>query len=161
MASRRLACVAVGMLVLRFHLTHLAHAQDAPGDYVAAHNMARAQVGVEPLSWHPDLQATAQSYANQLAVVCNLQHSMGQFGENLYMGPGNEIDAVRMWTDEMAFYDHGTNSCQAGKTCGHYTQVVWRDTQSVGCGLAQCTDGYNIVVCHYNPRGNWVGKWPF
>ncbi|PQM33135.1 pathogenesis-related leaf protein 4 [Prunus yedoensis var. nudiflora] len=36
-------------------------AQDSPQDYLNAHNAARAQVGVAPLTWDPNLAAYAQS----------------------------------------------------------------------------------------------------
>jgi hypothetical protein len=42
------------------------------------------------------------------------------------------------------------------KTVGHYTQVIWRATTSVGCGLA--SDGTNdYLVCRYSPAGNSSG----
>ena len=44
---------------------------------------------------------------------------------------------------------------------GHFTQVVWRDTKSVGVGYAQneC-NGYTaiFVVANYFPPGNWMGE---
>jgi hypothetical protein len=53
----------------------------------------------------------------------------------------------------------GQNLCYISKTCdfcdfGHYTQIVWRGTNEVGCGEK---DG--IRVCQYAPAGNtWGGK---
>ena len=41
------------------------------------------------------------------------------------------------WVSEAADYDYATNTCSA--VCGHYTQIVWRDTQDVGCGIKNCT----------------------
>ncbi len=59
-----------------------------------------------------------------------------------------------------------SNSCAAGKQCGHYTQLVWRDTERVGCGVANCNnvDGFgagNLWVCNYDPPGNYVGERPY
>jgi hypothetical protein len=46
---------------------------------------------------------------------------------------------------------------------GHFTQLVWKATDSVGCGRTEC-DGKGgdeapgwFVVCNYYPAGNVVG----
>jgi len=44
--------------------------------------------------------------------------------------------------------------------CGHYTQIVWRDTKQVGCGVAR-DNRREIWVCNYDPPGNWVGHRPY
>jgi hypothetical protein len=40
--------------------------------------------------------------------------------------------------------------------CGHYTQIIWRNTTEVGCGMATCSNGSEIWVCNYNPPGNYL-----
>jgi len=51
----------------------------------------------------------------------------------------------------------------AGATCGHYTQVVWRATQQVGCALGRCPGlAYpNTIVCDYGPGGNVNNQKPY
>ena len=42
---------------------------------------------------------------------------------------------------------------------GHYTQVVWAETESLGCGLAYYSKdaGYEgLLVCNYKDAGNTV-----
>lgn len=37
---------------------------------------------------------------------------------------------------------------------GHATQILWKDTKKVGCGLESCVkDGwrYNVLVCNFDP----------
>lgn len=37
---------------------------------------------------------------------------------------------------------------------GHATQILWKSTDEVGCGIETCVkDGwrYNVLVCNYNP----------
>jgi hypothetical protein len=39
---------------------------------------------------------------------------------------------------------------------GHFTQLVWKDTTNLGCGLnTRC--GMAIYVCQYAPAGNVMG----
>jgi hypothetical protein len=44
---------------------------------------------------------------------------------------------------------------------GHFTQLVWKATEQVGCSRTQCDGKGNapgwFVVCEYWPRGNIVG----
>lgn len=44
---------------------------------------------------------------------------------------------------------------------GHYTQLVWAETNRVGCGFTSySTDNrrINYYVCNYGPAGNFAGK---
>ncbi len=55
------------------------------------------------------------------------------------------------------------NTCQNGQVCGHYTQLVWANSNRVGCARVTCpsmTYKYNIL-CDYAPAGNYVGQWPY
>jgi hypothetical protein len=44
---------------------------------------------------------------------------------------------------------------------GHFTQVVWKDTQKVGCATVQCPAGTTLslpswyTVCNYSPPGKF------
>jgi uncharacterized protein YkwD len=138
----------------------------------AAHNLARANVSppastpIPPLSWDSELAAVAQAYAEQ----CIFEHSMGQYGENLYAESGlgsGPADVVKAWVDEAQFYDYDTGACSS-PPCGHYTQVVWADSLRLGCGVAQCdtnspfgSGAWVHWVCEYDPPGNWVGEQPY
>ena len=43
---------------------------------------------------------------------------------------------------------------------GHYTQIVWKDTDRVGCALAQGARD-EMLVCRYRTAGNVEGERPF
>jgi uncharacterized protein YkwD len=150
---------------------------DEPDDMrgvVDTHNEARAQVQPAPatplevLAWSSTLADVAQAYAER----CRFAHSGNGLGENLYAETGVDSSAeavVEAWASEAEFYNYTNNSCAAGEQCGHYTQVVWRATRRLGCGLARCTsnspfgtgDPWNNWVCNYDPPGNFVGQRPY
>jgi pathogenesis-related protein 1 len=142
-------------------------AQNSAEDFVNLHNVAREAVGVGPVSWDDNVAAFAQSWAAQLAGNCRLVHSSGSgYGENLYWGSNADFtaaNAVRSWVSENQWYDHGSNSCSApvGKSCGHYTQVVWRASTKIGCARVVCNNGATIISCNYSPQGNFNGQSPY
>ena len=122
-------------------------------------------VTIPDLTWNPAAAAIAQGWANNLLATNTFQHNpnLNGYGENIYMSTGLNpatagTAAVQDWAAEAANYTWDTNGCTA--VCGHYTQLVWAATTSVGCGLA--TDGTNTyVVCDYAPPGNFVGQRPY
>jgi pathogenesis-related protein 1 len=146
---------------------------------LAAHNKWRTQVGVDGLSYSPELEVSAQAWADKLMQTnhCRMRHSTpdGKYGENLYwasalswsdgrrelakVAPQQVVDS---WGGEKRDYNYAKNSCKPGKMCGHYTQMVWKTSITVGCAKAVCADSQEQVwVCQYQPAGNWVGSKPY
>jgi pathogenesis-related protein 1 len=145
-----------------------------PERMLNAHNRVRTGVEVGPVRWSAPLAKSASRWATHLAQEngCSMTHSGP--GENLYWASPliwsdgrrerqriNEDDVVSNWAAERAFYDHRENTCRQGKVCGHYTQVVWRDTTDIGCARSFCPDQGQIWVCHYRPFGNVIGRKPY
>ena len=144
-----------------------------------AHNQVRAMVQtatpLPSLAWDPDLAA----YAKAWVMMCRdteqpiglVDHDPNRtnvagypyIGENIYASSGGATgaDAVQLWAAEKANYDYATNTCNG--VCGHYTQVVWRDTQKVGCALYSCAGLQypSTIVCDYGPGGNIGGQPPY
>jgi len=67
------------------------------------------------------------------------------------------------WAAEQVHYHYDSNTCDPGATCGHYTQVVWRATQKLGCALGRCPGLAfpSTIVCDYGPGGNVNGQKPY
>lgn len=130
-----------------------------------------------PLTWNEELAEVARAHAKK----CMYQHSeretrtagFGQWvGENLAAGTAgaySDSTIVERWAEEAADYGYRTNSCAPGKVCGHYTQIVWRDTTQIGCAKVTCDTVENqpglgradLWVCNYLPGGNIAGERPY
>jgi pathogenesis-related protein 1 len=171
--SLLLACNAVSTVEVTAH----GQAAEAGGlavaqteETVQAHNAWRRRAGVAPLRWVADLAARAQARAEYLAAHgCIIEHGLlpDNVGENLYyLGPWrsagrrNELvvvsatEIVDAWGAESANYAPMLSACAPNRQCGHYTQMVWRTTEELGCGMAICPTLGQVWVCDYRPPGN-------
>jgi len=110
--------------------------------------------GSPPLTWSEGLASSAASYASQ----CRFAHSggsLGPVGENLAAGTGYfpASAAVALFSSDQPDPAHQFT---------HYTQVVWKSTTQLGCGVAFCSGIFDkpatYHVCLYDPVGNVVGE---
>jgi len=120
------------------------------------------------LEWDDSIASIAQSYADR----CPEDHSnSNDLGENLaWAWPSLSVmEAIDDgWVgEEKPNYSYSTNSC-INDDCGHYTQIIWAETSSFGCGLKRgCTglfgdpDSGDVLVCNYKPPGNFIGERPY
>jgi hypothetical protein len=136
---------------------------------------ATAGGALSPFIWSVGATTLAQNWAAQ----CNFAHNpdRGDYGENIFAAAGFSTPApitgsevVLSWAGEAADYTYSTNSCVAGDECGHYTQLVWRSTNTVGCAIQQCTTNspfaapftdWAFAVCDYSPPGNFNAEQPY
>jgi|GEM_PF-805912 len=133
-------------------------------EFIDAHNKWRSEVGVPPLTWSDDLMNYAAEWAVKKGLEdCKMEHRRDHlYGENLYWSSGmvfSPSGAVDSWGSEINDY-HGEVVGQEKAVVGHYTQIVWRTTTEVGCAAFQCGSAL-LLVCNYNPPGNWVGQHPY
>ncbi|MBF0120084.1 MAG: hypothetical protein HQK79_14720 [Desulfobacterales bacterium] len=136
-------------------------------DLLNIHNKIRADVGVEPLKWSSKIADYAQEWANYLAKTgCKMEHrstlrqNKKNYGENLFMGTAGHygvFDAVKSWEEEKKDYKGETLNNSNWYVSGHYTQIVWKATKELGCSKTLC-NGKIIVVCNYDPPGNYLGQ---
>ncbi|XP_077507823.1 scoloptoxin SSD552-like [Amblyomma americanum] len=133
------------------------------------------------LRWDSGLAEVAEAHAKQ----CIFRHDSGRlrvtikflrtgqnmaaFWESNNSSPGrNEIEkAVRSWFDE--YKDYSPSSVlsftqNAVGPVGHFTQVIWANTQYMGCGAVLYSKGgqqggtTKFFVCNYADTGNIAGK---
>ncbi len=125
-----------------------------------AQNKIRADVGLPKFEWNCELA----DYAQEWATRGKFEHRPDDdYGENLYVSSDagiSPVSGVQSWLTEKAFWNNNSGVCQTGKICGHYTQIVWRKTTEVGCGINRnaSVEWKVLLVCNYNPAGNVGGK---
>jgi uncharacterized protein YkwD len=135
---------------------------------LAEHNRYRAAVGVPPLTWSDKLAEGAQRWANTLAALDQMKHSgTSGVGENLaYFSESRASLAgmISLWENEKAYFQQGTfpqvSTDGNWLSVAHYTQMVWRRTTQVGCGIGN-NGKKDFLVCWYSPQGNFMGQVPY
>ena len=165
-----------------------ASAQVSSTEALGAFNAERSMYpGVGPLQWSPELATYAQSWANHLAEIDRAEHRQIRSDNPLAPGvtagetiaftdfpPLTISNAVQLWINEKVFYHYDQDdgmagysstppgcTAPAGASCGHFLQVIWKNTQSVGCGSATAADGSIYIVCNYIPSGLFSGQKPY
>jgi hypothetical protein len=137
-------------------------------EILAAHNKARAALGLPALKWSDRLAQGALNWAKVIAGLNQIRHSgAAGVGENLaaWTGHGASLSSmIGMWIRERAYYRPGTfptvSSTGDWVSVAHYTQMIWRNTTEVGCGVTE-NGATDFLVCWYNPQGNFVGQSPY
>jgi len=140
---------------------------------LAAHNRERSAAGVTPLRWDASLAADAAGWGEALAAIDDIEHApaaqddAAPQGATLWLGTSGFYapeDMVGMWIAEKRHFVPGVfpANSRTGSLddVGHYTQLMWRDTDRVGCALAE-TGENEILVCRYRTAGNVEGERPF
>lgn len=119
------------------------------------------------------MSAWAYNYVNSLRGTkydpCSgvLLHSSskarGNKGENIALATNaSPAKLVDLWYNQVQYYDWNdvTGISHNGHDVGHFTQVVWASSSTVGCAVVQCSraqgDKYDAtyMLCDYAPAGN-------
>ncbi|KAH8282438.1 hypothetical protein KR054_007741, partial [Drosophila jambulina] len=111
-----------------------------------------------PLKMSKKISSYAQSWAEQLAYNDRLEtRPFPIYGENIMCTrkPIFSIEhMMKLWYQEKYHYDY-MDPCFSPYT-GHFTQMVWRNTEYLGVGVAS-NDCCIWIVCNYDPPGNTRG----
>ncbi|NXT84325.1 CRIS protein, partial [Zapornia atra] len=139
---------------------------------VDKHNALRRQVkptasNMMKVKWCVKAAENSKKWADK----CSLHHSPAdmrkttvQCGENLFMSsaPVKWDQVVQAWYNEEKNFEYGTGAKPKGAVIGHYTQVVWHNSDKIGCAVSYCPNSVYkyFYVCQYCPAGNIIPSIP-
>jgi pathogenesis-related protein 1 len=128
-------------------------------ELLSSHNRARTEQKLPPLVWNCLLANMAQNWASRGVFAHRGDTS---YGENIFVSSNAAepvATVVNVWLTEKGNWNNKSAICVNGKTCTHYTQVMWNTTTQVGCGINRSSPGQwrTLVVCNYSPAGNSGG----
>ncbi|KAH9492262.1 Glioma pathoproteinsis- protein 1 [Bulinus truncatus] len=132
------------------------------------------------LDWSYYLEQQAALWVQQ----CNFKHQTDPpWGENLYRSTfmtaseytmDAAILAWKLESNNVLLTEDGKIDCcsQNKQTCCHFTQLVWAQTEFLGCALTFCPvlkgeitlddlDNAYFFVCYYYPPGNVLTEQPY
>lgn len=123
------------------------------------HNLYRRELRLRDLVWDCRLAGNAQQWANKRVTE---HDEFSPFGESIFVATSSTIPiaaAIAGWVGEKPNWNNQTARCAAGKACTHYTQMVWRTTTKIGCGVIRNGPGKwkTFLVCNYEQAGNTGG----
>lgn len=135
------------------------------------HNIERAEIGVYPLIWDATLAQQSQDWANYLAANNMFKHSgTAWVGENIAQATIRSNMTAFMfsqWSSEKQYFNpnypwgNANISTNPSVEIGHYTQIIWSMTYAVGCGIANTSTSWSILVCQYKYPGNYIGNYVY
>ncbi|XP_048755443.2 GLIPR1-like protein 1 [Ostrea edulis] len=140
--------------------------------YLEAHNEVRRTItpsaaNMKKLVWDQGLADIARDWASKCVIENNPHRSNESMhvGENILLvregrgaGP-TAMDIVSKWAGQLVYYDPVTFQCLKGIQCWMYTQIVWAETEKLGCAEHRCPGG-TFVVCNYAP-GSHINMQPY
>lgn len=141
------------------------------------HNNHRANHSAPALVWDDNMASIAQTIGASCVYAHDTATGGGGYGQNI--GAGASPDAVpalitnEMYNDEIGFfplpYGQSQPDMSQFENWGHFSQIVWQSTTSVGCATVDCSGGGLantgsgvspwFTVCNYSPPGNFQGEY--
>ncbi|GMT22431.1 hypothetical protein PFISCL1PPCAC_13728, partial [Pristionchus fissidentatus] len=140
------------------------------GTYVAkGKKMPAAKTPIPAMTWDYCIEKSAQAVAN----TCVFAHSTNRvnLGENLYTYMSSAVlpsfaglgkKASDSWEKE--FQDFGWSDIKLTNAVfssgvGHATQMAWAKSTKIGCGIAKCNGGKQVIIaCQYRDAGNFLNQ---
>ncbi|TKA52546.1 hypothetical protein B0A49_13769, partial [Cryomyces minteri] len=144
-----------------------AKATDYASIVVAHHNVHRANHSAPDLVWDAGLASTAATIAAKCVYAHDVTTNGGGYGQNIAAGVrADNISAVitnLFYNGEVNYFNGLYGQANPDMTnfekWGHFSQIVWKNTGSVGCATQDCSAsglanvGSNVApfftVCNY------------
>ncbi|KAL2157875.1 hypothetical protein VTH06DRAFT_4928 [Thermothelomyces fergusii] len=158
-----------------------------PSDYASTvvyhHNLHRSNHSAGALAWSDEHAGYAKTLAERCVFAHDTSIGGGGYGQNLAMwGSSGNPEALGStesvaraitdgwYNDELELFpssEYGKDNPDMSnfKKWGHFSQLVWKGTEKVGCYTNFCPPGtlssYGswYTVCNYYPAGNVVGAY--
>eukprot|EP00668_Euglena_longa_P019072 GGOE01023775.1.p1 GENE.GGOE01023775.1~~GGOE01023775.1.p1 ORF type:complete len:767 (+),score=113.83 GGOE01023775.1:129-2429(+) len=127
-----------------------------PDDWVDCHNAKRQLHGVPYVEWSEEVALSAARWAR--FGQCTHSPEDCEYGESLFRSTTKPSAqrVVNAWYSEIEHFDFDNPApCPSA---GHFTQLVWKDCQEIGCAMCQMEGGDWLVICQYSPAGNWRNR---
>jgi uncharacterized protein YkwD len=137
--------------------------------FLSDHNHYRRLHGAPELKRENSTQKQLETSAKAVADSCVFAHTNIPYGENLATGFSGPTSVTNAWYDEHRLYDR--NKPIYSPQTGHFTQLVWTNSSTIGCAAAYCPGGVkdgngnlvknykNMYACHYWPPGNFQSQY--
>lgn len=94
-----------------------------------------------------------------------MHRSDGKYGENIFMMWSSDPsatptakDVCKKWYDEINDYNFTMESRTKELKAGHFTQMIWKESNEFGIAMVKGKNGKTYVVANYNPKGNFIGQ---
>lgn len=139
------------------------------------HNIHRTNHSAVDIAWNETLAATALKIAQSCVYAHDTDTDGGGYGQNIGAGsPPSDVGSMitnMMYNGEIGYYPlpWGEDSPNMSnfEQWGHFSQIVWKDTTSIGCATYECSTLENVssdvepyfTVCNYYPAGNYQGEY--
>jgi len=126
------------------------------------HNIVRGNLDISGLLISDELVKIANEEVLKLCQSPYNYKVREDYGVNIYRGVQfpTADDVMNLWLREQRHYKGNEINEQTIFDCGHYTQIIWRQTTVIGCAMSQTKGGMYIIVCLYSPKGNIIGQKP-
>ncbi|KAJ7345721.1 hypothetical protein JRQ81_001671 [Phrynocephalus forsythii] len=74
--------------------------------------------------------------------------------------PTSWSDIIDLWNRKASNFKYGSGAIDPRKDIYTYTQIIWHNSNQVGCTMAFCPENeYNFLyICRYCPAGNYVDE---
>ena len=125
------------------------------------HNEIRKNHNAQKLNLNKELNELAKYYVHKIKNnkenIEPLLYKEHALGENIFISETglSPEEIFEAWYNEHKNYNYKINKFQKGT--GHFTQLVWKETQEVGFGKFE--DGHSLYfVALYYPAGNEFGE---